>query len=413
MKTTLWTKNYILLTLASAFGTIGAIAGGFALSFFVFDETGSTLASALLLAIQLVPFTVIPLLVAPIMDRLPRKKFLVRGDIFNGIVYFLLGLWLFCGEFSYFGYLVVSLILACVGSVDELAYNSIYPKVLPLGAEEKGYAVSSMLYPVLQVIMMPLAAVMLDAFGVAWILIGQGVLSWLAALTENGVSICEEAQRTEKHYGFREWTADIKEAYAYLREEKGLLSIYSYMSVTNGIGRGYGPILTAFFRTTPMMTAVMYSFFSVAEFAGRTLGSLVQYHVKILPKKKYGIVYAIYQIYECMDICLLWLPYPCMLLNRALCGFLGNNSAILRNAAIQRYIPESLRSRVNAFNGALMEGVGAVLAIAIGFLGEILDYRVCFSACGFVCLIVCWILIGGKKQAIKRVYECTESTEKI
>ena len=51
MKKTLWTKNFMLVTVASSLGAIGGIAGGFALSFLVFDETGSTLASALILAI--------------------------------------------------------------------------------------------------------------------------------------------------------------------------------------------------------------------------------------------------------------------------------------------------------------------------------------------------------------------------
>ena len=43
---TLWTRDFTLVTVASALGAIGSIAGSFALSFLVFDETGSTLASA-------------------------------------------------------------------------------------------------------------------------------------------------------------------------------------------------------------------------------------------------------------------------------------------------------------------------------------------------------------------------------
>ena len=33
----LWTRNFLLVILASAIGTVGAIAGGFALAFLVFD----------------------------------------------------------------------------------------------------------------------------------------------------------------------------------------------------------------------------------------------------------------------------------------------------------------------------------------------------------------------------------------
>ena len=92
--TTLWTRDFTLVTVASALGAIGAIASSFALSFLVFDETGSTLASALIVAIQFVPSLLLPLLFGPIMDRLPRKPFLVGGDLVNGIMYAVMGLYL-------------------------------------------------------------------------------------------------------------------------------------------------------------------------------------------------------------------------------------------------------------------------------------------------------------------------------
>lgn len=78
----------------------------------------------------------------------------------------------------------------------------------------------------------------------------------------------------------------------------------------------------------------MYSLFSVAEFAGRTLGGAVHYKIPIPAKKRFGFAFLVYQVYEFMDMLLLWLPYPLMLINRGLCGFLGVNSAILRETAV-------------------------------------------------------------------------------
>ena len=310
MKTAkLWTRNFRLVILASAIGTVGAIAGGFALAFLVFDETGSTLASALIVAIQLLPHLLLPVLIAPFMDRLPRKSFLVAGDIANAALLAGMGLWLLFFDFSYVGYLVVSLLLACLGAVDELAFTSIYPELIPEGAEQKGYAVSSMLYPVLKVIMTPLAAVLLNTLGVAWILIVQSGLSLAAVITESFIHLDETERQHRTPYSLRAWAGDIREAVQYLKEERGLRSIYEYMAVTNGVASGFSPILVAFFRTFPGLTAAMYSAFSVVEFAGRTIGSALQYRIKIPDKKKYGFVFFVYQVYETMDICLLWLPY--------------------------------------------------------------------------------------------------------
>lgn len=401
----LWTRNFLLVILASAIGTVGAIAGGFALAFLVFDETGSTLASALIVAIQLLPHLLLPVLIAPFMDRLPRKSFLVAGDIVNAVLLAGMGLWLLFFNFSYVGYLAVSLLLACIGAVDELAFTSIYPELIPEGAEQKGYAVSSMLYPVLKVIMTPLAAVLLDTLGVAWILIAQSGLSFAAAITESFIHLDETERQHRTPYSLQAWAGDIREAVQYLKEERGLRSVYEYMAVTNGVASGFSPILVAFFRTFPGFTAAMYSAFSVVEFAGRTIGSVLQYRIKIPDKKKYGLVLFVYQVYESMDMCLLWLPYPLMLVNRGICGFLGSNSAILRSAAVQRYIPEKLRSRINAFDDVLITAGASVFSLMMGFLGEILDYRWCVTIGGAIAMLASWLLIWGRRKDVRRVYE--------
>ena len=401
----LWTRNFRLVILASAMGTLGSIAGGFALAFLVFDETGSTLASALIVAIQLIPNLLLPILIAPVMDRLPRKSFLVAGDAANAILLAGMGIWLLLFDFSYVGYLAISLLLSCLGAIDELAFTSIYPELIPEGAEQKGYAVSSMLYPVLKVIMTPLAAVLLDTIGVAWILIAQSGLSLAAAVTESCIRLDETERKQHTPYTPRAWIEDIREAVQYLKKERGLRSIYGYMAVTNGVSSGFSPILVAFFRTFPGFTAAMYSAFSVVEFAGRTIGSAMQYRIKIPAKKKYGFTFFVYHFYEAMDMCLLWLPYPLMLINRGICGFLGSNSAILRSAAVQRYIPEKLRSRVNAFIGVLLTVGSSIFSLLMGFLGEILDYRWCVTIGGTVALLACWLLIWRRRSDVRKVYE--------
>lgn len=401
----LWTRNFRLVILASAMGTLGSIAGGFALAFLVFDETGSTLASALIVAIQLIPNLLLPILIAPVMDRLPRKSFLVAGDAANAVLLAGMGIWLLLFDFSYVGYLAISLLLSCLGAIDELAFTSIYPELIPEGAEQKGYAVSSMLYPVLKVIMTPLAAVLLDTIGVAWILIAQSGLSLAAAVTESCIRLDETERKQHTPYTPRAWIEDIRETVQYLKKERGLCSIYGYMAVTNGVSSGFSPILVAFFRTFPGFTAAMYSAFSVVEFAGRTIGSAMQYRIKIPAKKKYGFTFFVYQFYEVMDMCLLWLPYPLMLINRGICGFLGSNSAILRSAAVQRYIPEKLRSRVNAFIGVLLTVGSSIFSLLMGFLGEILDYRWCVTIGGTVALLACWLLIWLRRSDVRKVYE--------
>lgn len=403
-KTTLWTKNYTLLTVATILGAAGAVAGNFALSFLVFDETGSPFAAALIFAIQVIPGFLVPLIAAPWMDRLPRKPFLVLGDAINGAFYILGGLWLMFFPFSYLGYLAFSLLLTSLSSFDRLAFNSLYPMLIPAGMEQKGYAIAGILYPVLEVVMMPLAAVLLDTIGVAWILILQGALSLLAAFTENFIRIKEENRLHEDAPSLKLWARDIKEAVRYLKGERGLRSIYSYCAFSGGMMMGYTPVLVAFFRTAAGMTTAMYSLFTVAEFAGRALGGVLHYNINIPPKKRFGFVFSVYNTYDSMDACLLWLPYPLMLVNRALCGFLATNSATLRQTAVQQYIPEALRARINAFEGMINLAVSSVLALIVGAIAEMIDYRLCMTLCGAASLAFCWLIIFRNRKDVSQIY---------
>ncbi len=405
MKQTLWTKNFSLLILATTLGCIGGIAGGFALSFLVFDETGSTFAAALVVAIEVIPYVFIPIIAAPWMDRLPRKPFLVFGDLINGILFTAAGIYMLNFEFSYIGYLLFSLLLSCMGSFDQLAYDSIYPNVIPNGMEQKGYAISSMLYPVMNVVVTPVAAILYDKIGVAWILIGQGVLCALASFTESFIRIEEKNRMGEEKYSLSRWWHDILDAIAFLKKEKGLQRIYSYVAVTNGVAGGTYPLIIAFFRTTPGFSPALYSFFSVAEFIGRSIGGAVQYKIKIPPKKKFPFVFFVYQFYDLMDMLLLWLSYPLMLINRAFCGFLGNNSATIRHASVQAYLPDDFRSRINAFEIMLCTAASSIFSLICGVLGEILDYRLAMTVCAAIPLMCSWIFIWFGRRHVKKIYE--------
>ena len=404
----LWTRDFSLVTFATVLGAAGGIAGEFALSFFVFDETGSTLASALVIAIRLVPHVFVPLIVSPFMDRLPRKAFLVAGDVVCGIAYAALGCWLAFSAFSYLGYLVISLVLACLEAVDSLAWTSIYPEVIPKGAEQKGYAVSSMLFDTLIVVMTPFAAVLLDTIGVARLLMIQGGLAIAAALIESFVRVEEHEREKSEEGGLALWAADIRESAAWLKDEKGMRGLMSYMAVTNGIGTGYSPILIAFFRTTPGFSAALYALFSGVECIGRAIGSAVQYKVRVPREKRFGICFFVYVFYDLMDAILLWLPYPLMLINRATCGFLGSNSYILRESAMQRYIPEHMRSRINAFQGAFVTAASSICALGIGALGELLDYRICLTVCGMAAVTASITLVWMRRSQVRKVFEAAE-----
>ena len=128
---------------------IGGVAMSFALSFVVFDNTGSTLLMGVFSAVSLLPHTLIPVLAAPYLDNFRRKPVIVGLDYFTGVAFLVMGVYLLSHSFQMEVYLAFSLLINTAGAVYQLAYSSLYPNLIPKGFAQKGYTVSGMLYPCL------------------------------------------------------------------------------------------------------------------------------------------------------------------------------------------------------------------------------------------------------------------------
>lgn len=103
--------------------------------------------------------------------------------------------------------------------------------------------------------------------------------------------------------------------------------------------------------------------------------------------------------------------YPLMLVNRAICGFLGSNSAILRSSAVQRYIPERLRSRVNALSSVLLTTGASVFSPADGFSGG--KCSTIAGASRSAALPPCWPVIFSSEAGGRMFERCTRRAEPI
>ena len=176
------------------------------------------------------------------------------------------------------------------------------------------------------------------------------------------------------------------------------------MPLSQGLSTGTANLVTAYFRTTPGLDMTMYAFFTTVEFIGRTLGGLVHYRVPIPPKKRFSLAYLVYQTYSAMDALLLWTPYPVMLANRALCGFLGINSATLRESSVQSYLPDNMRAKVNAVFNALMSLSSLVFSLGVGALGEVMDYRRAMTLLNLLLMAVCWLVVWRGREDVKAIY---------
>lgn len=402
-KETLWTKNFTYITSASILSIIGGEVMNLPLSLLVFEQTQSTMLSAIILICGMLPDVLLSVIVAPFIDKGKKKRWIVGLDTLMMMIYIIMGVWIANHEFQYMVYVMLSLVLGTISVFYRLAYGAWYPSLIPVGFEQKGYAISATIYPLITIVMAPVATFLYETVSMSTLFYLVAGILMISILIESRI---EEGGTAEKKvYTLKQYKEDIKEGFRYLKNEKGITNIYTYMAISNGTYEGSYVALQAYFQTNPMLSVTMLGFLRSAEMVGRLLSGIFQYRVEIPAKKRFGITKFVYITYQLADMILLFTPYSAMIVNRFICGGLGNTSATVRETAVQSYLPDNMRARVNAVFNAIFSVGGILFQIFAGMLGETLPYRTVIIIMGMIGLVAIWIFIIRPDQENRKVYE--------
>ena len=403
-KKSVWSWNFTIITLGTLVSAIGGAGITLGLSLVVFDQTQSTFLSGLYAAISLLPGITLPVLFGPLVDRANRKHMIVGLDFVNGLVYLAFMAFIRRAGFSYAAYLLFSLVTGCIGQVYTLAYMSLYPDMIPEGMEQKGYAVSGMIYPIASTIVTPIAALLYANWGIEVLFLIVGISLLTAAAFESQIDYKHvKAERSEGD-GLRQYKADLLEGFCYLKKEKGIRSIYTYMMITNATGNGSSNMAMAHFQTSPVLTTAMYGLLTSAETIGRLIGSAVHYVFKVPEEKRYALTVRVYMLFEMCDGLMLFVAYPVMLVFRFISGFLGSQTAAIRSAAVQKYLPSDMRARVNGLINVLASLGIMVVQLAVGALGEIMPYRWVAALFASFSISAILLLIVRNREHVEPIY---------
>ena len=403
-KKTVWSWNFTVITLGTLISAIGGAGITLGLSLVVFDQTQSTLLSGLYTAISMIPGITLPVLFGPLVDKANRKHIIVGLDTLSGLIYLSFMVYISKTGFSYGAYLLFNLVTGCIWQVYNLAYASLYPDLIPEGMEQKAYAVSGMVYPIASTIVTPVAAILYANWGIEILFLIVGVSLLIGAAFESRIRYAYVRKKAEDKGGLRQYISDILEGFRYLKREKGIRSIYSYMMITNATGSANSKMVMAHFQTSSALTTAMYGLLTSAETIGRLIGSAVHYVLKIPEEKRYALTVRVYAIYELCDGFMLFMAYPVMLVLRFACGFLGSQTAAIRNAAVQKYLPSDMRARVNGLLTVLMALGMMVVQLGVGALGEVLPYRVVALLFSGFSLAAILVLIVRNRKHVEPIY---------
>lgn len=406
-KSTLWTRDFKIITIGSFVSLIGNQLSGFAMSLLVLDYTSSSLLYAIYILSFTIPQVILPILAGSFLDQFSRKKMIYTLDFISCTIYLGTSILLSSGYFNFVFFLLLNVILGSIQTIYQVAYSSFYPLVVEDKSNlNKAYSVQSFMDSMIA-FAVPLSALLYNLIGIGKLMLINAGCFLIAAIFETRIKTKEvyiEKNEVKESSKIKQFFLDTKEGFLYLKGEKGLLFLALYFfasSVTMGFQNVcFLPYVKIHFENG----AFLYSLLTLVMFAGRGLGSIFNYKVKFPKEKKYYITVTVYFIAATISALCLFFPYPVMCGLFFLSGLLGVTSYTLRISATQSYVPDEKKGR---FNGAfsMISTIGMLIGeVVSGALGEFISTPFLFLGVGIVELSFCFFFVALKGKYIKKLY---------
>lgn len=402
----LWTRDFTILTLGSVVSMLGNAVAGFAIGLLVLDKTDSVLLYALFMACYGLPRIVLPMIAGPYLDRFSRKRTLYSLDFLSAGLYLIFFVLLLKGFFNFTAYLLISMLMGSIDSVYIVAYESFYPLLISEGNFTRAYSIESLIYPLSNAIMVPVAGICYKTIGLAPLFLFNAVTFLFAAIAETQIKQIEtHLANTLERFSGSQFMRDLREGFAYLKRERGLNAVTWFFFCMMLTGSVCMTLALPYFKSLTAVDGVMqYTFVMGANTVGRLIGGGVHYFFRYPANKKYYIALFVYIVISVIDGAYLFFPFWAMLIFMLVEGMLGVTSYNIRISSTQNYLPDEMRGR---FNGLfqMLSILGTIMGQLIaGVIGDLLPIRWIVAGSMSLTIFAVFLIVVPNASHVKRIY---------
>ena len=401
----LWTKNFTIITVGSLISMMGNAVTKFALGRLIYDQTESTLLYSLFLFTSTFARVVVPLVAGPYLDRVSRRDTIIRVDLFYTVMFLVLSVLTTAQVFNYPLFLLIAIVLGCADSLYSVAYDSFYPELIAPGNFSKAYSIGSLIYPLANTVMVPVANMIYDSVGIPPLFYFCTVAFFATQWVERKIDVQEKhllpgVQRPSRPGFF----SGFKEGLAYLKGEKGLIAITAYFFINTLVSAFPETLQLPYFTEHPVYTVQMYSYLISANTIGRLIGGMVHYRFHFPTPWKYRLAICSYTITGLTSAFLLFVPYPVMLLFMLINGMIAVTSFNIRISGTQNHVPGHLRARFNSLFSVISTAGMLMGQLMAGALGEGMSIRAMLLIVESFNVAAAFAIMLPAKKHVKAVY---------
>jgi len=388
---------------------LGNTVSEFALGLLIFNKTSSTFLYGLFFIVSAIPKVLLPALAGPYIDRFSRRKIVYSLDFIMGLSYLVVSFLIYIDFYSYPAFLLFGFWGGSVFAVYNVAYESFYPTLISEGNFTKAYSISSLIYPIANTVMVPIAAMVYKSIGLMPLFLFSGIAFVITSGVETQICVEERhlkyAHSDKERLSFQQnFVTDFVEGARYLKHEKGLWAITAYFfcsMLTYGVTY---TLLLPYFSSSPNLTVTDYSIAMSVMTLGRIIGGIIHYRYRYPTRLKFKIAVFVYVATSVLEGTALLTPFKVLLVMYLLEGVLSVTSYNIRISSTQNYVPDYTRGRFNGLFAMITTSGTLIGQFVGGALGEFIPIPL--IAVGAMVFNLCCIysIVIRKRSVIQKIY---------
>ncbi len=371
----MWNKNFILLLQGNGFSVFGDILYSIAISFWVYDRTGSTAIMGIMASISMFVTMFGSPIAGAIVDRSHRKSIIVMMDFIRGLVMFLVAYFAFQENLSVIMVMLTAFVAAFCHLFFAPAIQTVLVDIIPNKDLMRGQSLNGGLMSLLGLTGRAFSGLLLTVFGVPLMILLNGVSFVISAFSELFIDI-PATKKAGTPIHVRQIAADIKEGAKAAYQDKSLRFLMSGALLLNFLVSGMFSIMLPFVYSKGfdiVQYGYLMSVFSLAGVVSMTVTGIVQFSYK----QRYRIMAAGF-IFGNVFFIAGYLMTDFYLL--AFLFFVANALNTMANAVLNSVlilaIPADKRGMIIGFVMTASTGGVAISSLMYGFFAEFVPMTV-------------------------------------
>jgi len=375
----LWNKDFVLMLQGNAVSTIGDMMYSVAISYWVYEKTGSSTLMGIMASISMSVTMFLSPFSGSIIDKCNRKWVIVGVDVMQGVLMLAMGVLAYLDALSVPGVLVVAF-LAAMGSVFYgPAVSTLLLDIIPHDAMVRGQSIASGVSTLINLVGTAFSGAMVALLGVPLIVVINGCSNLYSAVSELFVKVPKTVQQGEK-ITVKGILGDFGIAIKTVFSDGCLRIFIPGALILNLLSAGPMTLMLPF-ALEKGFTVDMYGYGSAVVAAASLLGVVLLSIVKLSPKARFWVMALGFSVSEPLLIIAYFsnqfVPL-CVFLFLSMVANTAGNAVF--NASLMLALPEENRGAILGFIQAASTGGMALSAVIYGMLGDVFPLYLVFAA---------------------------------